>query len=213
LISSLGLYTCAASSQELLYFAAILSFHSHFSKYNTSKLMTMLSYFLFAVGIMLTGFYNTDLIPEVMNHVGIGLVIVALIGIYGSFVMRLSQQIYYTWCKYQQGAPSTVTATLTPPVFFFLMPSYDYSLRENVYIYILIVNVTFRLLLFQFISHEDADSRAIHGQPYYIMINTISVVFLSILNSRQLKLQYYQIQVQFLLPLVPFALFYPFIFS
>jgi hypothetical protein len=197
-ISPLGLYSCATSSQELLYFAAILSFHSHFSKSKTSKLTTMIFYFLFAVGILLTSFYNTDLIPRVMNKVGLVLVIVGLIGFYGSFAMRGFEQIYHRWWKSQCtegviGPSATISSISVPSP---LLPVEGvHNLRENIYIYILIVNLSFRLLLFQFISHEDADSRAISGQPYYIMINTISVVFLSILNSRQLKIQYYQIQV------------------
>lgn len=181
-----GLYSAATSSQDLLYFGAILSFHSHFSKANSSKISMLVIYIFFSVGVMLAAFFNIGVVPVALNYIGLFAVLIGVIGIYLSFLIRLYEHVSHLWSLYQCVEPNSILNQHT-----------IHNIRDNLYLYILIMNLTFRLLLFQLISPGDADSRAIHGQPYYIMFNTISVVFLSIINSRQLKMKYFQIQHRF----------------
>lgn len=146
--------------------------------------MILSFYSLFAIGIVLTSYYNSDLINSVGNNFGLVLVIIGLIGFYGIFIRRIFLHVLNI--LYSNYKMRILSSFLSVP---------KYNLRENIYIYTLIANLTFRLILFQFVSKGNPDSRSAAGQPYYIICNTFSVVFLSILHSRQLKHDFSKTQV------------------
>jgi hypothetical protein len=195
-----GIFSSSCITQELLYFGAILSFHSHFSKSVISKVMTLLVYLCFAFGIMLSGFFNISLVPRAMNTIGWILVLIGISGIYGLFCVRAYDhlmQLYELTLKPSPTSPVSSSSTTIPSSSCGRggCASSRHSLGDNLYLYILTANLTFRLLLFQLIVEDDPDVRSARGQPFYLMINTISVVVISILNSRKLKIEYFQIQV------------------
>jgi hypothetical protein len=163
----------------------MLSFHSHYSTRLTIKIGSIVVFLLFSIGVMLTSFYNLALVPNVINIIGIFLVALGIIGIYGLLALDLHRLWFSTPAPIQPTPPSpfSTNETIRPlSLFHYIAPS-------SLYLYLMCLSLTIRLLSFS-ASPGDSDKKSAHIQPYLMMMDTVTVIFLSVLYSTELKLNF-----------------------
>lgn len=147
----------------------MMSLHSYFSSHWITKLMSLIIYFLFGLGVVLTSLYNSNLIHSYGNTIGLIFVVFGLLGIIGLCIVRICNQLLSIKKSALNSQPLTT---------------------EDCYIYLLFGNLFLRLIVYGVVGNGDGDARSAQVQPYFIILNTITVVIISTINSRQLTIEF-----------------------
>ena len=155
--------------QELLFFGALMSFYIQSVKFDTQKLFGFATNLLYSIGITVSQFRNLDLCSEAVNIFGQIFAYIGLIMMLGLFFSSMS----------------TMKA-------IFPMPKFR---GGEVYIGLLFTNLLIRTIIYVCIKTSNPDVKAAEAQPYHVIVNTVTILILGIIHSRDIKSEFIAVQV------------------
>lgn len=150
---------------------------------------------MFSAGVSLTHFYNYGLISSGLNRFGLDLVILFFIG---TISLALSRYGLFKYLGEHLWPFCCCKQFLEAHIEFNSGVSSDPSMNKNVYITTLLLNFAIKGFTYSLTS-GDGDTKAGKNQTIGIIVNMATVMFISMLHSRIVKLEFVDIKVSGLL--------------
>jgi hypothetical protein len=173
-------YSCASNTQEILFFGSLLSFHCYCTTSKSIKISTIISFTIFAIGVLLTQYANLGFLNDTGTIIGLICVGIGIIGMIILFIKAIKCNEILQ--------------------FFNIFTFGDINNQNNISdsktfsIHFLMINLACRIIIY--ISYPgNGDNKQLHAQANFIIINSITVLVLSILNARKIKLDFLGTQV------------------
>lgn len=160
---SLVVFSLSANIMEIFFVGSLLAFHSlgNDHKKHNLRYSCFAINFIYMFGSLLICFYNLGFGDNISNGLGLFLIYCGIFAIFVMFIYQVSRNVD--------------------------MVQSGWILRKNVlYITVLVFSILARILFYIFAS-GNGDEKQVSQEAYFIIINTMSVLLLSIYHSRNIK--------------------------
>ena len=166
------MHSAVSSSQEILLAGALICFHCYSSTSASAVKFSMVVFLLFSVGVNVFNIGNFTNLATSGTAIGFLFILLAMCG----FVVLFANQMWLLYTSYDSSR-------------FFSGPD------ASVYTAALGMNWGIRIIIYLVADGRSYSAKGHISQSMFIIVNVLTVLFISLLHSRQTKQEAGRIQV------------------